>query len=180
MKSTAYISGFLAGLAIVVLIVLIRVFLKRRLGAGVCGNEYDERQKAIQGAGYKYAYTTMLITMTLGGIIENLFGVEWASLFSFAIIGMWLSICVFVTYCVIKDAYFSLRSRRKPLLVISLAAGLINLGIGLRNCIFDGGLIENGHLDLNFTSLFTGVCCLYLGVMMVVRTIYERRMEESE
>lgn len=179
MNSKAYIMGFLCGLLCVAVVgIIIRKVFKKKLG--VNGNEYDERQKAIQGTGYKLAYMTMLGVTIIGGIVENMLGITWCSLFTFALIGMWLSICVFITYCVIRDAYFSLRSRRKPLMIVMLAVGAVNLLIGLRNCIFEGGLFPNGRLELNFSNLLTGACCIYLGVMMLVRTIYERRREELE
>lgn len=177
MHNKYYALGFLCGLAIVLIcgLALRHIFKKKCLMTG----EYDERQKAIQGTGYKYAYLTAIFSILAGGIIEMLLGHSWCSLLMLALIGLWLSICVFITYCVIRDAYFALRSKRKPIMIALLAAGSINLAIGLRNTLA-GGLLEGGQLNLNATNLLTGACCIYLGVMMLCRTIYERRTEENE
>jgi len=179
MHSKTYMLGFICGLLVVAAAgIIIRMICKKKLGIG--GNEYDERQKAIQGTGYKYAYLTMLGVVIIGGVIESLLGFAWCSLFTLALIALWISICVFITYCVIKDAYFSLRSRRKPLMIIMMAAGIINLAIGLRNCIFEGGIFPNGQLELNFSNLLTGAACIYLSLMMIARSIYERKQEIEE
>ncbi|MBP3410413.1 MAG: hypothetical protein J6J78_09815 [Clostridia bacterium] len=178
MNSKAYILGFLCGLAVVVIagLVLRYIFKKKCLiGSG----EYDERQKAIQGTGYKYAYFTALAVILVGGIVESMLNLQWCSLMMLALLGLWISICVFITYCVIRDAYFSLRSRRKHIMIILLIASLVNLGIGLRNTLAYG-IIENGQLGLNATNLLTGLCCIYLAAMMLVRTIWERRQEDAE
>ena len=62
MNSLSYILGFLCGIAVVALVVLlIRLVFKKKSWV-LCG-EYDERQKAIQGCGYKYAYFTLMIAV---------------------------------------------------------------------------------------------------------------------
>jgi hypothetical protein len=43
-----------------------------------------------------------------------------------------------------------------------------------------GEIIEGGMLSLNASNLLTGAGCLYLGIMMICRSIYERRAEENE
>ena len=175
MNNTAYMLGVLCGLAIVLIIgVVLRILNKNNKSCA-----YDERQEAIRGTGFKYAYFTALIVLFLGSIIEILMDATWCGLFTFALLAVWASICVFTTYCVIRDAYFTLRSRRKALIAIFIAAGAINLCIGIGH-IIHGDIIEGGMLSLNAANLITGVGCLYLGVMMICRSLYERRMEDSE
>jgi hypothetical protein len=167
--------GVLCGLAVVLVIgIVLRIINKSNK---TC--EYDERQEAIRGTGFKYAYFTALIVLCIGGIIEMLLDKAWCGLFTFAFLAVWASVCVFTTYCVIKDAYFTLRSRRKALIAIFIAAGVINLGIGIGH-IIRGDIIEGGMLSLNAANLITGAGCLYLGVMIVCRSLYERRMEDAE
>ena len=175
MNNTAYMIGVLCGLAIVLVIgVVLRIIHGKK---NAC--EYDERQEAIRGTGFKYAYFPALIVLFLGGIVEMLMDAAWCGLFTFALLAVWASICVFTTYCVIRDAYFTLRSRRKSLIAIFIAAGVINLCIGIEH-IIRGDIIEGGVLSLNAANLITGAGCLYLGVMMLCRSLYESRMEDSE
>lgn len=175
MNGKVYVLGFICGLILVaVIIIAIRLFSKKKS----C-SDYDERQEAIRGRGFKYTYFSAGITLVLGGVIELLTGVQWCNLFTFAILTLWISICVFTTFCVIKDAYFTLRSHRGVLMAIFLIAGGFNLFIGLRS-VLRGELISNGMLTLNASNLFSGVACLYLLLMMLGRSIYERKLENEE
>lgn len=175
MNNSAYILGFLCGLAIVLMIsVILRIRLRNKQGY-----EYDERQEAIRGTGFKYAYFTALLVAVIGGIIETLTKKTWCGLFPFAMLILWSSLSVFITYCVLKDAYFTLRSKRKVLTAIFLIAAAINLYFGIES-ILSGEMIVNGALSLKATNLITGVSCFYLGVMMLVHSIHERRQEDAE
>ena len=175
MKSTAYIVGFICGLAIVLVFgIVLRIINKKKSDC-----EYDERQEAIRGTGFKYAYFTAMIVLITGGIAEMILVAAWCGLFTLAMIALWTSICVFTTYCVIKDAYFTLRARRKALIAIFIASGAINICLGLGH-ILDGTIIEGGMLSLNAVNLLTGAACLYLGIMMLCHGIYERRTEDTE
>ena len=177
MNNNFYMLGFICGL----LIVLIAGIVLRILGKKKKINRayYDERQEAVRGAGFKYAYFTAMRVLILGGISEIMIDASWCGLFTFGMLALWLSICVFTTYCVIKDAYFSLRARRKALVIIFLAAGVINLCFGLESA-FGGEIIEGGILSLNAVNLLTGASCLYLGLMMLGRALYERRQGDAE
>ena len=175
MNSTSYMIGFSCGLLIALIIVaVLRIQRKNKNGC-----EYDERQEAIRGIGFKYAYFTALGVMILGGIAEVIAGAAWCSQFTFAILALWASICVFTTYCVVKDAYFTLRSKRGLLIVIFQAASVINIIFGI-DSLRHGEIIVNAALNLNAANLITGAGCLYIGVMMLVHSILERRQEDAE
>lgn len=176
MNSLEYISGFVIGVVIAVVIaLLIRLLVKKKLGQNAY--EYDERQKAIQGTGYKFAYFTLLICVVLGGIVETALGIGWIGLFPFSILCMWISISVFVTYCVIKDAYFTLQTKRTALMIAFLLIGLINIAC----VIFDGDpVFADGKFGTIFANLCTGVCTLYLTGVMLVKALAERRQDGEE
>ena len=179
MKSTSYILGFLCGLAVVALIVLLlRLVLKKKDGV-FCG-EYDERQKAIQGRGYKYAYFTMMISIVAGGLFDACTGIKWIELFPFTILCLWISLCVFVTYCISKDAYVALQARRKVLIVIFMVSALMNLGIALMEIFCGNGILTNGCLNLSSANLFTGAASLQIAIALIVRAIYDRVRGECE
>lgn len=175
MKSPAYILGFLCGLlAVAVVTILLRLVFKRKIG--VCGNEYDERQRAIQGTGYKYAFFTLLIGMGACSVVDETFNIPWLTVFPMFMLCMWISLCVFVTYCVWRDAYFSLRSHRKSWIAVFLVAGIVNLGIAIGESIANGGI----PLDNVFANLVTGVCAPLLALVTIAKGIYDRRQVESE
>ena len=175
MNENAYMKGFIFALLLALFIgIKLRIRNKKKNP-----QPYDERQEAIRGTGFKYAYFTALTVLVTGGIIETMLDISWCGLFTFAVLAMWISICVFTTYCVIKDAYFTLRSKRNLLIIIFLAAGIFNLYFGI-DSIMRKEIIEGGVLSLHSANLITGACCLYLGVMMIFRSIYERRQAVEE
>ena len=172
MKSKAYYFGIAAGvLAAAIVVIILRTILKKK--TDVFSNEYDERQKAIQGTGYKLAYFTMMILVALGGLISVVMEKFPLSITQFAIVCIVVSVCVFVTYCIVKDAYLSFRTKRKNILCIWLAVGAVNLAMA-----FIPGL--TGEItEVSFVNLLVGIALLYLSIVMLVKTLIERKGGEE-
>ena len=179
MKSLPYILGFLCGLAVVaVAVLLFRYVFKKK--SWLLGGEYDERQKAVQGCGYKYAYFTLMIAVVAGGLFDAWTGVRWIEPFPFAMLCLWLSLCVFVTYCVAKDAYVALQAKRRVLIGVFLVLGLVNLGIALGEIFCGDGILTGGCLNLTSSNLFTGAASLQIAIALCVRAVYDRVRREDE
>lgn len=179
MNSKAYIAGFLCGLIAVALAsIIIHRLYKREYG--VSGNEYDERQKAVRGTAHQYAYLTLLCVMVLGSLVEVMLGFNWISLFPFTILGMWISLCVFMGYCVMKDAYFTLRSKRKAFILIFLAVGAFNLFIAGSKLLSSDGFVTSGQLNYAFVNFITAISLLLLGGVMILKAVLDRRRGDSE
>lgn len=172
MKSSVYAVGFAVGIMLTAIAcVVIRKLLKHK--TKLFCNEYDERQRAIQGIGYKITYATMLILLVLCTLLsETLEGFPFG-MQEIMFICIWIPLCVFVTYCIIKDAYLSLRTSRKSLLILWLAVGLLNIGIALYYIILDGG-------DRNcFGNLLTGASLIYMSAVMIAKALAERKGGEE-
>lgn len=172
MKSSAYAVGFAVGIMLTAIAcVVIRKLLKHK--TKLFCNEYDERQKAIQGIGYKMAYMTTFVLVVLCAVLSETIDCFPFGMLDCMFICIWIPLCVFVTYCIIKDAYLSLRTSRKSLLVLWLAAGLLNIGIALYYIILDGG-------DRNcFGNLLTGASLIYMSAVMVAKALAERKCGEE-
>lgn len=168
MEPKAYGIGFAVGVMIVAIVcVIIRKVLKRK--TSIFSNEYDERQKAIQGRGYKMAYMTSLVLLALQAVLSTVWESFPLNLLECALICIWIPLCVFVTYCIFKDAYLSLRSNRRALVVLWLAAGLFNIAIAVYYIAFKSG---EGMWCMN---LLTGAALLYLCAVMGVKVLAERK-----
>ena len=179
MNSIPYMIGFLCGIAVVALVVLLIRFVFKKKNGVLCG-EYDERQRAVQGRGYKYAYFTLMIAVVAGGLFDAWTGIKWIELFPFAVLCLWLSLCVFVTYCIAKDAYVSFQAKRKVLILIFALSALVNLGIALMEIFCGNGIITDGCLNLTSANLFTGAASLQIALALCIRAIYERVRGEEE
>ena len=179
MNPISYILGFLCGLVLVVLVALLLRYVFKKKNGVLCG-EYDERQKAVQGCGYKYAYFTLLISVVAGALFDVWTGVKWIELFPFAVLCLWISLCVFVTYCISKDAYVALQAKRKVLILIFAISALVNLGIALMEILCGDGIITDGCLNLTSANLFTGAASLQIAIALCIRAIYDRVRGECE
>ena len=179
MNSIPYMIGFLCGIAVVALVVLLIRFVFKKKNGVLCG-EYDERQRAVQGRGYKYAYFTLMIAVVAGGLFDAWTGIRWIGLFPFAVLCLWLSLCVFVTYCISKDAYVALQAKRKVLILVFAASALVNLGIALMEIFCGNGIITDGCLNLTSANLFTGAASLQIAIALVMRAVYDRVQGDCE
>ena len=105
MEDKTYILGFIAGLAAVALVRLLAGRKRRQ------AQNYDERQMAARGVAYRLAYTTLVGALMADVLVQSLYG-PWTERGVDLILGIFLSVLVFILACVRHDAYFSLgRSR---------------------------------------------------------------------
>ncbi len=103
-QSMEYLIGEVVGILIVVIIVALASYFRKKRSKG----HYDERQMAIIGKGYKYAfYTTMLINILYAvlayGITKDMISPQFMILAS-----AYLGIIVFAVYCILNDAYLAI------------------------------------------------------------------------
>ncbi len=176
MNNSTYALGFVCGLIAVILAsLLLRTIFRKK--AAFSGNQYDERQRAVQGVGYKYGFFALLLTLIIGAIAEQLIGRSVMSLITFAILCMWVGLCAYIGYCIHFDAYISLNARRKPLLIVFLAAGAFNLLMFILDAVQDGLTTADGMLSNSFGNLITALALLILSVMLLYKEIVERKSE---
>lgn len=181
-----YLLGMICGVAAGIALVALVMWLVRKMGGKIewnCNKEnaYDERQLLARGVAYKYAFFTLLLGLVIASVLDEISGI---SLFmSFA--GIWIEIClsiaVFATICIVKDAYMSLYENVKGIVATFAVIGLSNLGIGSINVLDGEPLIENGVLTKGCTNLIVGVLFIYILLVFIGRVIYSnKQMEEDE
>ncbi|MBO5088039.1 MAG: hypothetical protein J6C01_05135, partial [Lachnospiraceae bacterium] len=110
--SIYYLLGVICGVAVGLVFVALLVWLTRKMGGkidlDVKKDAYDERQLLARGVAYKFAFYTLLIGMVVIALMEEIAGIR---LFM-SMAGVWVMICisiaVFATICILKDAYMSL------------------------------------------------------------------------
>ena len=123
----------------------------------------------------------LVVGVVLAGLLSELAEIKlFMSLAgSFAII--FVSIGVFVTVCILKDAYMSLYENVKGVVMMFAMVGLLNIGIGITNIVHGYQMVENGMLSTNCLNLIVGVMFIYVLVVFIARIIYNnRQLEEDE
>ena len=180
-----YLLGVICGVAVGLAFVALLVYLTRKMGGKIdleCKKgAYDERQLLARGVAYKYAFFTLMIGMVIIALMEEIAGIR---LFM-SMTGVWIMVCislaVFATICILKDAYMSLYENVKGVVIMFSAVALLNLVIGVSNIVEGASLIENGVLSVRCTNLIVGLLFIYILPVFIGRVIYNnKQLEEDE
>ena len=183
--SIYYLLGVICGVALGLVLVAVLVWLTRKLGGKIDLNikkgAYDERQLLARGVAYKYAFFTLMIGMVIIALMEEIAGIK---LFM-SMAGVWVVVCislaVFATICIVKDAYMSLYENAKGVVIMFSAIGLLNIAIGIGNIVDGMPLIENGVLSVRCANLIVGLLFVYILPVFIGRVIYNnKQLEEDE
>ena len=170
MEDKTYILGFIAGLAAVALVRLL-AGRKRRPD-----QNYAERQMAARGVAYRLAYTTLVGALMADVLVQSLYG-PWTERGVDLILGIFLSVLVFILACVRHDAYFSLRQKPGTYLVLFAAVILAqrpNTMLRLR----DGTMIVDGLLT--WEALSPACIVLFLAAEVAVWRQSRHAPEEDD
>ena len=139
-------------------------------------DRYDERQLMEQGKGFQYAMLTMLIYNLVEPFCELMIGRKFMD----ANVALWLSAClglvVFAVYCVIKDAYVTVKkSPWVQTLVMGLFAVTYTASAFLR---LDGGLIKDGKLTVDCANFAIAADLIIIFLTLLIKTLRDRRNRE--
>jgi len=178
-SSMAYRMGYLVGMLVGVAVGLILValcfkYVRIRKGSNF---EYDERQQLARGNGFKYAYVTgivyngVLCLFTATGIPVP---VEQSVLI---MMGILLTVLVYVVYCIQHDAYVSLNENANRLMIVFIILGGINTFIGVMHVVH-GTMFDNGIFTFRGINLLCGIFLLVVAVVLFAHTKLQSREEE--
>lgn len=160
--------GMAVGIAIVIIIA--KVANKDRR----VKTEYDERQTALRGIGFKYAFYAMTIYAginTVLGIAEISLPMEPQVMnFSYIIIGCLVDIC----YCVFNDCYWGLNNKRKSWGIAMFIAGAVNAFAAIMAAV-EGRLIVNGLLSTPGINLFCAILLIALAVITLCKSLSDKK-----
>lgn len=139
--------------------------------------EFDERQRSVQGIGYKYGFYTF-ITFIVLYIILDAAKVDLPVDRTFMYIVMLLvGVAVYVGYCIWHDGYFFIKQDIKKQSTIFLLLGVANLLISIVR-IFEEGFLTDGKLNFNMSNLLIAVLMLYVYVLVRVKLKKDEREEQ--
>lgn len=169
-----YVLGFIAGLLLVFVVRLI-VSKKRKTKC-----EYDERQLLARNSAYKTSFFTLVVYSIFCALMD-IMEIKWAQLNVQMFIGVFISIGVFFTICIFKDAYFGYSTKNmRSFIILSIAVIAVNLFAFIMNVLTDeASIFTDGLLNQNFTNiLVAGVFAIFLIVLIIKKVINKRTVEE--
>ena len=172
-----YVAGFCVGLFLVLFVfLLIKAFNKNKTKC-----EYDERQILARNSAYKTSFFTLIGYMALVAMLDSM-GLKWAELGIQMILGILLSVGVFVTICIFKDAYFSYNEKSmKSYFLLCIAIMVLNLVAFIMNTVLDGeSILTDGLLNYNATNLFVSILFAIFLIMVIIKGMISKRTVEDE
>ena len=126
--STSWILGFIVGILIVAVVYGVMTRMARKKGSGK--GQFDERQVAARGNAFKLAYVTLLIYLAAWMILRSL-EVPFFGEYMSALLGVLLSVGVFMGYAIFHDAYFKASESPRAWIGVLCVVGGLNLAIGI-------------------------------------------------
>lgn len=142
------------------------------------GKDFDERQQAIQGRGFMVGFTVMVVfslSMVLAGAI---LGRELLDTSTALVLSMDLGLVAFAEYCIVKDAYVSIR--KSPAAEI-FAMGLLTVTFALNAAVrIDDGLRLSETAKLRSGAVFAMQAAVFgiIVVTLLIKTLWDRRHRE--
>lgn len=158
-----YDNVYAFGTYCVIVIVLIAIVYVIRKKSGLMSEKYDERQKIIQGIGYKYGFFAMLISSMAYGLLIGGFDIPIHPAVGITACAF-MGVGVFAGYCIWKDAYFGISGNDKKTIILMVLVVIVNV-LSVVSHIMADTLIEDGVLGI---SAMNALCALLFLAMLVV------------
>ena len=168
--------GFIAGLMIAAIAL---VFIFRYANKdGKVRTEYDERQKALRGKAYKYAFYAeifaqlVIMMIFMAGIdvpVE-----DYALVFSAILFGC----IVLATYCIWNDVYWGLNNNHRRYLIVFAIATVLNI-LPLIGNVRGGTLMENGKIGLPLLNILVLIMMAVICVELLVKKAMDKDTGEE-
>lgn len=172
-----WVIGFLTGLLLVFAVSAIISIIKKKNNKKTA--EYDERQILARGSAFSTAFFTSMIYMIVCAMLDIL-EVKWAEFSVQMFLGLFLSATVFASVCILKDAYFTDRSKRMPFIVIFLLVIVSNLFALIMNIIDGESMLTNGILNSNIINAGAAVMFIVILIVTIIKSIMDKKAVEEE
>ena len=168
--------GFIIGLMIAaVLLVFIFKFANKD---GKVKTEYDERQKAVRGKAYRYAFYTETFAQ---GILMCLFmsDIELPIHdYVLVFIGIILGCLTLAMYCIWNDVYWGLNNNHKRYHIILAFALVLNILPVFFNVI-GGTLMDNGKLGMPALNIVVTIMLVIVYIELLIKKIRDKVEDEE-
>ena len=141
--------------------------------------EYDEMQLKIRAKGYQIGFFTALILLLALILLSemNLLTSVTPGFAAFA--ALILSVTVFAVYCILHDAFLSVRGKAGNYIGIFSLVILTEGFVTLRYA-FEGSLLEDGKLAFGGGApALMFICFLAILITLIVKTIRNRKEAEE-
>ena len=134
--------------------------------------KYDERQTAVRGRAFKYAYGTLLVALLFYAASDDIW--NWCVPLTGFAAAIAVSIVPYVWVSIMNEAYWWANTKRIGQYVTFALLGLMNLGLALSSWL-RGDLIVDGVLQIGGANLVLGSVFIYIFVIAMIQRARLRR-----
>ena len=134
--------------------------------------KYDERQTAVRGRAFKYAYGTLLVALLLYVVTDGIW--DWCVPLTGCAAAIAMSLVPYVWVSIMNEAYWWANTKRVGQYVTFALLGLMNLGLALSSWL-RGDLIVDGVLQIGGANLVLGSVFIYVFVIAMIQRARLRR-----
>ena len=127
---------------------------------------YDERQTAVRGRAFKWAYGTLLVALLLYAVTDGLW--NWCVPLTGCAIAITASLYPFLWVCVFGEAYWWSDVSRTGQYVTMALLGLLNLGLAAADAA-EGRLVEDGVLQIGGANLALGSVFIFVFIVSFIQ-----------
>ncbi|HIQ85856.1 MAG TPA: hypothetical protein IAD33_00020 [Candidatus Scatomorpha gallistercoris] len=134
--------------------------------------KYDERQTAVRGRAFKYAYGTLLVALLFYAASDDIW--NWCVPLTGCAAAIAVSLVPYVWVSIMNEAYWWANTKRIGQYVTFALLGLMNLGLALSSWL-RGDLIVDGVLQIGGANLVLGSVFIYIFVIAMIQRARLRR-----
>lgn len=139
--------------------------------------KYDERQTAVRGRAFKYAYGTLLVALLFYAASDDIW--NWCVPLTGCAAAIAVSLVPYVWVSIMNEAYWWANTKRIGQYVTFALLGLMNLGLALSSWL-RGDLIVDGVLQVAGANMVLGVLFVYVSILSLVQRARMRREGNDE
>ena len=134
--------------------------------------KYDERQTAVRGRAFKYAYGTLLVALLFYAASDDIW--NWCVPLTGCAVAIAVSLVPYAWVSIMNEAYWWATTKRVGQYVTFALLGLMNLGLALSSWL-RGDLIVDGVLQIGGANLVLGSVFIYVFVIAMIQRARLRR-----
>ena len=138
---------------------------------------YDERQTAVRGRAFKWAYGTLLAALLLYAVTDGLW--DWCVPLAGCALAISVSLVPFLFIYIFGEAYWWADVSRTGQFASIALLGLLNLGIAVVAAA-NGELVAGGELQVGGANLSLGLVFILVFVAAAIQRARLRREGEDE
>ena len=164
------------GIGFVVGIIIAFICLTKLNNDGKSKTKYDERQKAVRGDAYRYAFFATIIACfvvmllsTIDGLL-NIFGKEVYC------IPIFVGLLVQISYAIFNDGYVGLNTNMKRFIIFMILITLVNILVPVRFMV-EGEFIKDGVIQTGFANLLCAGLFIILIIELLIKKLIDKRGE---